>query len=349
MAHCKHCKSKYIPARKGHIFCSATCRKLEHKKRKKKVSDKKRARRIAEKLRKFAACAFGRYLLREIKRAGTVEVLQGHTVVSLKELATLRRKCTASGGYENGEPTGSYELSHIWPVAATERVGLLTSENLVITPKFFNRTHGQKFPVSGYMGKSIPRASLQDKWTVSDDMDAKKIMQLLRAYLGNEFDQWLSSFVVSLTQRNTLINQLQKAGLPRNQLQDKTLRELKGLAEEEDVPYFDVNKQPVDLKFILLSELNRLELEEPISKALELLCKEEMSLDDRVSVFRGTEAERLEFEEMLVAQALSCLHGQRYTTMWREKPLLDWLSTQLSSRDRRKEKENALDEDDYVL
>lgn len=349
MARCKHCKLTFTAVRFGHKFCSENCRKLNHKRKNASVANRKRSRRITEKLRKLASCTFGKYLLKEIRRAGTVEALHGHTAQSLKDLVALRRKCTAASGYEKGEPKGTYELSHIWPVAATDCLGLLTPDNLVITPKQFNRAHAQKFPLIGYMGKSIPRESLQTCWLIHEGMDTNKILKLLRAYLGKEFDQWLSGFVISLGQRDTLIRQLQKAGLPQKLLQGMNLQQLKALAEEEDVDYFDIDKEPEDVRSVISYELNRLGLASEMSQALELLHEADWSLDGGGSSFSGSQEEKQAFEIVLVEQAIKCLHGQPYTGIWRDKPVLDWLLKPISVQEVKVERPLVSDDYDDIL
>lgn len=311
--------------RKGNIYCSETCRKLRHKAKIKAKTVRNRSRRIAAKIEKLAACSFGRYLLKEVRRAGTVQVLHGHTEQSLKDLVALRRQCTASGGYEKGEPKGAYELSHVWPVSSKNQLGLLTAANLVITPKEFNRRHGLKSPVTGYLGASIPRSTLDAKWGVNEEMNSNKVLKLVRSYLGNDFDNWLSGFVITLTQRDQLIKQLTKAGLPKKQLQELKLQQLKALAEEEEVPHFDITRAPENVSDTLVKELKRLALSPALCKALEDLREPEWSLDDLPSRFCGAPEDVAEFQEMLIQQALLCLHGQSHSEMWRDKPILDWV------------------------
>jgi hypothetical protein len=113
---CAHCEALFEPTRRGHLHCSDTCRKLRNKAKNKVISDKKRKRRLEQKVKKLASSTFGRYLVREIKRAKTAQILTGHSAASLKALVALRRRCTIASGYKEGEPLGTYELSHIWPV-----------------------------------------------------------------------------------------------------------------------------------------------------------------------------------------------------------------------------------------
>ena len=76
---CPVCAGAFSPTRRGHLYCSETCRKRHHKQEKAKETRAKKARRIAAKFKKLSTTPFGKYLVRELKRAGSVEVLRGHT------------------------------------------------------------------------------------------------------------------------------------------------------------------------------------------------------------------------------------------------------------------------------
>lgn len=349
MARCKHCKSTYTATREGHIFCSETCRKLSHKEQLKVKSDRKKARRIASKLSKLSSCSFGRYLIKEIRRAGTVEVLQGHTADTLNKLLALRRKCTTAGGYKNGEPLGTYELSHIWPVASTPYLGLLNAENLVITPKEFNRKHGTKSPVSGYLGRRIPRSSLQPSWQVKENDGNSSLLKLVRSYLGSEFDRWLSGFVISLTQRDKLIKDLKKAGHPKRRLDSLNLQALKSLAEQEELAFFDLDKDGEEAREVLHQELLRLGLRGEISEAFERL----IDCDDFFGIstysFNGTDEEMLKFENALIEQALLCLHGQQHETSILGQPIQEYFSKKALVPSEVKPSPSGCDDDDDIL
>lgn len=314
---CSHCKVLFKPVRKGHLHCSDTCRKLRNKAKNKVISDQKKKRRLAEKVKKLAASTFGRYLIREIKRAKTVQILTGQTAESLKGLVSLRRRCTAASGYEEGEPLGTYELSHIWPVKSSRSLGLLCVENLVIAPKTFNRKHAQRFPVHAFIGKAITDSDLSDRWKVVDGADSLEVLKLARSFIGEEFDKWLSSFLISNSQRGQLIKNLVKAGLPKKRLQDLKLRQLKALAEEEEVPYFDISTQPQDLRTLLREETARLEVGRELGLLLERLAHEDCYLEPSKWHFEGTREDQLEFENFVIEQAFLCLHGQPYTDNWK--------------------------------
>jgi hypothetical protein len=309
------------------LYCSATCRKLQFKAKKRAESRQKGSRRLGVKLEKLSSSGFGKYLVRELKRAGTVQILKGHNSESLADLVALKRRSTTAAGYENGETLGAYELSHIYPVGSSrsKNIGLLNSKNLTIAPKEFNRKHSTKIPYCGYQGQYLSKDNLEVKWRVLDSQSSTEILQLARKYIGADFDAWLSKHVVNPTQKQALIKQLQKAGFDKERLKDMPLEQLKSMAADEDVAYFHMSKDPEHIKTILFEELLRLGIENDLLTALEYLEAEDWSLFSSPEiVFVGVDSERMQFEEFLIEQSLACLHGQSYSNKWREKVVLDW-------------------------
>ena len=322
---CSHCKALFKPVRKGHIHCSDTCRKLRNKAKNKVISDQKKKRRVAEKVKKLASSTFGRYLVREIKRAKTVQILTGCSAESLKNLVSLRRRCTRASGYEEGEPLGTYELSHIWPVKSANSLGLLCVENLVIAPKSFNRQHAQKFPVHALIGKAIPESHLSEQWKVAEGTDSLQVLKLARAFIGEEFDKWLMPFLISNSQRDQLIKNLVKAGLPKQRLQDLKLRQLKALAEEKEVLYFDISTQPQEVRTLLREETERLGVGCELGLLLDRLESEDCPFEPSGWHFEGEREDQEEFEKFVIDQAFLCLHGQPYTDIWNGNPFSNYV------------------------
>lgn len=346
---CSHCKALFKPVRKGHIHCSDTCRKLRNKAKNKVISDQKKNRRLAEKVKKLASSTFGRYLVREIKRAKTVQILTAHSAESLKALVALRRRCTTASGYEEGEPQGTYELSHIWPVKSAHSIGLLCVENLVIAPKSFNRQHAQKFPVHALIGKAIPAVDLTDQWKVVEGMDSSQVIKLARSFVGEEFDKWLASFLISNSQRDQLIKNLVKAGLPKKRLQELKLRQLKALAEEEEVPYFDISTNPQDVRSLLSEETERLGVGRELGLLLERLESEDCPFVPSGWHFEGEREDQEEFEKFVIDQAFLCLHGQPYSDIWRGQPVSDFVREKVYESKPERELKPVLDDDDDIL
>ncbi len=323
---CKHCAGQFRPLRQGHVFCSDTCRKLAFKAKKKLESKKKFSKRLETKLKALSASVFGGYLYRELVRAGTVQVLSGHTHQSLAELVTLRRKCTSAGGYLKGLPIGDYELSHIYPVSGKSRIGLLHPSNLVICPKSFNRKHSRTVPKEGSQGASIPRDELLKKWRVEKSFTVSAVLNLARKFIGSEFDKWLNSHRISVSQSKALIKKLTADGtVTKEYLQGMTLEQLRLLADEAELPYFQLDKSPDDLLWVVTDEMTRLLPESSMTELTQRLCESWDSLEGfDASVFGGHEGAR-QFKDFLSNQCLLMLHGLPYEGSWRSKSFSDYV------------------------
>ncbi len=318
---CRYCDGRFRPIRAGHLYCSDTCRKLAFKAKNRAKTQAKRNKKLSEKLKKLANSAFGLYLVKEIRRAGTVEILQGQNAQSLADLASLRRRCTAAGGYDDGDSLGYYELSHIYPVSGKDRLGLLNISNLAITPKTFNRKHGKKLPVEGYKGSSVPRNSLLKGWMVTDSENSLEVLKLARKYLGEDFDNWLKKHLINQTQKSTILKKLKEAGYDSDVLKSMGLRQLKAIANEEEVPYFSITKDPDDLIFILFKELERLNLNKKLSSVLEKTWELDAYFEPSDYQFMGESKELNSFSEFVCLQAMLCLHGQPFNQTWKDKSL----------------------------
>lgn len=317
---CRHCADRFNPIRVVHFFCSDTCRKLSHKAKNRAKTQAKRNRNLSEKLKKLANSAFGLYLVKEIRRAGTVEILQGQDSESLASLVSLRRRCTAAGGYEKGESLGYYELSHIYPVSSRDRVGLLNLANLVITPKTFNRKHGKKLPIEGYMGSSIPRTSLLKQWKVADSLESLEVLKQARRYIGEEFDIWLKKHLISQTQKQAILKKFNEAGYDYEVLKIMGLRQLKAMADEEEIPHFSIDKDPHYLEDIVLSEMSRLNLNQNITQILYQFGELDDTFEAPKYKFKGDEKDLDLFKEFVCQQALLCMHGQTFEIKWKKNP-----------------------------
>lgn len=331
---CTHCKNLFLPSRKGHKFCSETCRKSSHKAHKTSTSRQKLNRRIAEKLRKLAASNYGQYLVRELKRAGSIQVLTGHTHSSLKELAELRRRCNADGGFKDGKALRAYELSHIYPVQHDFFMGLLHPKNLVIASKEFNRRHSTRIPTHPDAGLTILRTELVDVWNVRERQSSLEVLKNARKFLGLEFDVWLKSHLIVAIQKTNLIKKLSKAGLERKTLKDKTFSELRAInmAIEEDVATtcWTLSTHAKDRFSIALRELNRLGIEGELTDSLRIVEQDYWSLDDSGWRFQGKEFDN--YLEALSQEAELLLHGQPYKKTWKSKPFSDWWKRMIESR-----------------
>jgi hypothetical protein len=147
-----------------------------------KCGDSKRnIRKLVDPVEKATKSAFFYYIAGECLRAGTLEILRGHTLESLCELHSLYVANMKWNGYGD---SNTYELSHIAPVKGHDFIGQLFAENLVSAPKALNRAHGTRYYG---LGKSIHRLTLNPKHSVDKRWDnPAEVVQKVIAFLGKD-------------------------------------------------------------------------------------------------------------------------------------------------------------------
>ncbi|MDH1622186.1 hypothetical protein N5F07_13520 [Pseudomonas chengduensis] len=233
---CHHCKSSYTPSRSDQKFCSDECRYKAKSEKQSKANQKKLERRVS----RLRRTGFGQYLVRESVRAGTVQILTGHTPETLHELATLRTDCFINNGVSlDGELNKVYELSHICPVNGHSIVGLLHPHNLVIAEKVFNRSRSKRY-MGG--GKWIDRKNLLPQWHVDADTPVAQVYSKIEKFLGQTLKDYLSEHSPKLSYKERLVNKLIRHGLSAQEFEskeakkrweDRTRRILQNFTSEE--------------------------------------------------------------------------------------------------------------------
>ncbi|MCW1242945.1 hypothetical protein OC610_00865 [Pseudomonas sp. SAICEU22] len=121
------------------------------------------------------------YVAREVKRAGYLEVVGGHTEASFVALYELWKYAFRANQYGTRR---DFELSHISAVDGRFTIGLLHPENLCVAPKALNKAHGTQY--FGH-GKSISRSSIKSQNYVSPDEPESVVLDRVIAYLGEQF------------------------------------------------------------------------------------------------------------------------------------------------------------------
>ena len=322
---CKVCGGPFFPVRKGHLNCSATCRNRHYKLKKAKESQAKKARRIATKFKKLSATPFGKYFVRELRRAGSVEILWGHDKTSLAGLVRLRRRCNAVSGYDEGKPRGTYELSHIYASQGEHGLGRLHPKNLVIAPRTFNRRLGAAAD-DNWLDLYVDYPLLEDDWKLTPDMTAEQVLTLARRYLKEPFDAWLSSFALSASQYQTFIKKLIEQGYKRADLVGLDLDELKEVASEAEIPVFTADAESCAEIEVLCEELQRLK---PRSKVLAtaLVLKELRWIRNEDEVLFRLKEKDIEKAILFVCeQGWRELHRMPFAQVWQGIPLEDFFT-----------------------
>lgn len=171
---CSTCKTRFrTPSAKAQ-YCSRPCKD-------KAAALRKRVTHITN----ASESAFLYLLAAEVERAGTLQVLQGHTVASLTDLYALYKRHLRANEYGDSR---AYAMSHIAPVKGQSAIGLFHADNLVIAPSSMNRFHGVKH--FGH-GLSITRAKLESRHMVykgdSRSSTVARIIQFLGEGVITEF------------------------------------------------------------------------------------------------------------------------------------------------------------------
>lgn len=112
------------------------------------------------------------YLIKECRRAETVENLIGHSLESF----------TKTMDFIKNKPKGDIEICHIAPARGKGSIGLLHYKNLFYGGSYQNRIFGSNY-LSG--GLKIKRSLLIKKWAVDENMDNNTILKKVEAFLGD--------------------------------------------------------------------------------------------------------------------------------------------------------------------
>lgn len=171
------------------IYCSQKCRKVSH--RKKESRDKRALQRRANMRQNDEVM----YLVRACQRAGSVQILSGHTLASFIETMSLVRN----------RPKGKVNLCHIAPVKGKNSTGLFHCENLFYGGEFQNKKFGKKYLRGGL---SISNEDLKSKWEVERDTPANDVLLLIEEFLGDIIPRYLEVAPVRKSKKFQLIEKI---------------------------------------------------------------------------------------------------------------------------------------------
>ena len=194
---CLRCNKQFVTTQYNAKYCSTSCKSKTETVRKATTAEKRIAR--------IHTSDAWRWIARECRRAGTVEVLQGVDLVELFSLYNRRYKCY---GYDSKKKTSKYHLCHISPVKGADSIGLLHHANLFIGTSLAN----QKFTNKHYAnaGLSIKRSSLKKKWLVADKITDAQVFTKIKSYLGEKLIEYAKHNKIDRATRLTLALRVSK-------------------------------------------------------------------------------------------------------------------------------------------
>lgn len=171
------------------IYCSEKCRISMFRKNKSKVTraQQRRAnmRQNEEVLR----------LVRECRRAETVQILTGHTLESFIETMKLVRE----------RPEGDVHLCHIAPVKGKGFTGLFHCRNLFYGGSYQNKRLGKKYIAGGLF---ISHKDLRVKWRVDRNAPANEVLLKIEEFLGGIIQKYLEVTPVRKSKKYQVIEKI---------------------------------------------------------------------------------------------------------------------------------------------
>jgi hypothetical protein len=247
--YCKHCSKRFRTTNTIKKYCSPSCQS--------QATSKKR--RISQ-IDRAISSAFLYRLASECERAGTLEILRGHTAESLVE---LHRAYSYNLRVNDFGEANHYVLSHIAPVKGSGSLGLLRADNIVVTLAAMNNTHATTY--YGF-GASIPRHDVSHKHDVVKGSSRKNTIERIIAYLGHDVvAEAVKLGKITPTRRHTLLLWLREHLPCKDPLQTKlddmsakTLATLKATIQgKQETGGFKLMTKEVHVIEVFSSELTR--------------------------------------------------------------------------------------------
>lgn len=134
-------------------------------------------------------------LVRQCRRAKTVQILEGHDANSLITTMALVRN----------RPKFDVNLCHISPVKNKNSIGLFHYKNLFYGGSHQNKKLGNKCFGGGL---SIYKENLVEQWEVSENLSTNDILIKIELYLGNIIEEYLKLSSVRKSKKTQISNKI---------------------------------------------------------------------------------------------------------------------------------------------
>lgn len=296
---CKQCRKQFRTTSTVKVFCTPACQQHATK-----------LQRRINRVDRAMHSAFFYHLGYECERAGTLQILTGHTVgslVALHDVYKLKLKANQYG------QTKGFEISHVIPVQGHAFIGLYHAENLVVAPTHLNRTHGTKHYGGGL---SISRSSLVSKHAVAKGAPRKQTVERIIAFLGPDVVAELVKVAkIQSTQRHALTAWLHDhldPTVPEHRdyldsldgMTPQALKALKAKLEGKEGGGFKVKTTTYTTFNVLFLELQRHAVHRPeLNEVIDVICTD-------VNRFTALFISRAVLNERELQAVFDVLHGK---------------------------------------
>lgn len=197
---CKECKTPILEKSKqwkNKKYCSTNCRKIASRK---KLTTEARIKQGKSMLVQVPHII---YLIKECRRAGTVQILSDHSLESF----------TKTMDFIKNKPKGDIEICHIAPARGKNSRGLLHYKNLFYGGSYQNRNFGNNY-LSG--GLKIKRSHLVEKWAADGEMDNNTILKKVELFLGDLVTSYIEINHLRKSKKRRAIEEILKIDPERN-------------------------------------------------------------------------------------------------------------------------------------
>lgn len=178
--------SKQWPSQK---YCTTKCRKVGNVKIKSSMTRTEQKRANLRQNKEVI------YLVRQCKKAKTVQILESHDIESFTKTMELVRN----------KPSGDLDLCHIAPVKGKASIGLFHHLNFFYGGAYQNKKFKNKYLAGGL---SISNKKLKAKWKISDDMSTNDILVMIEKYLGSIISEYIKASPVKKSKKAQIANKI---------------------------------------------------------------------------------------------------------------------------------------------
>lgn len=191
---CATCNQSFNYVRATAKYCSDLCRVTKSRSCTPAKQTAKKPRK--SKLHHFINSTYGLYLVRQLRRSGTVQVVPKSTSIedlrNLWELYQLRGKANGTGAYRTEE----FDLCHLASCIGKDgRLGILHPSNIIVASSSVNKSLGNKPTVYSSLPQlSISSKTLLSKWKIKQGESAKSILDKLDKWLGGTLQEYQKQY-----------------------------------------------------------------------------------------------------------------------------------------------------------
>lgn len=122
---CSYCESPYTTSQHKSKYCTPACRVASNNANARNKKETTRLSKAEKRIARLPVSEHWLWLSREVRRAGTVECLQGHTPETLTQLFELYNYKHKTYAYNPESRTSKFHTAHVAPVKGTHSVGCL--------------------------------------------------------------------------------------------------------------------------------------------------------------------------------------------------------------------------------